>query len=66
MTKRPDVVFMAHPEGAGMTIKQYVAHLLFWIRSFPAWDINEHTTVGPAGGGIYYCLICGFEERDEE
>lgn len=49
-----------------MTLKQYLSHLWAWLHTFPRWGENEHTTVGPAGGGEYRCLICDYVERENE
>jgi hypothetical protein len=48
-----------------MNIKQYFAHLGYWVRTFPRWDDNEHTTTGIAGSGEYYCLLCDFVEIEK-
>ena len=48
-----------------MNIKQYFAHLGYWVRTFPRWSDNEHTTTGIAGSGEYYCLLCDFVEIEK-
>lgn len=49
-----------------MTLRQYLTHLWIWLTEFPRWSQREHTTVGPAGGGRYECLVCDYIEVDEE
>jgi hypothetical protein len=48
-----------------MNLKQYLAHLLDWLRTFPQWNKSEHITTGIAGSGEYRCLICDYIEREE-
>jgi len=47
----------------GMTLRQYFAHLLNWILSFPRW--GHHTTVGLAGGNERWCITCNYSEVDD-
>ena len=48
-----------------MNIKQYLVHLAFWLKTFPRWSTDTHSTAGSAGSGRYSCLICDFVETEE-
>ena len=49
-----------------MTIRQYLAHLRWWLTQFPRPRAAEHVTVGIAGSGRYQCLVCGAWEIDAD
>lgn len=48
-----------------MTLKQWLIHLWFWIRSFPKLHVDDHLWVGPAGAEEFECLICGAYLKDD-
>ena len=49
-----------------MNLRQYIAHIRFWLRTFPEWHADEHTLVGKAGSGRYECIFCDYVGTDEE
>jgi hypothetical protein len=49
-----------------MTWQQWWIHLRQWIRSFPRKNNDDHTYVGKAGTGQWWCIVCEKEEVTTE
>jgi hypothetical protein len=41
-----------------MTFRQWLDHLISWLRSFPTKSDDSHCFIGRVGSSIETCLIC--------
>lgn len=49
-----------------MTLRQWLVHLVAWLRMFPLPNDDGHCWVGRAGERECFCLVCNAEKTEEE
>lgn len=48
-----------------MTLREWLVHLVAWLRMFPLPNGDGHCWIGKAGDAHCWCLVCGADKADE-